>query len=140
VPDAGLAPNCCYNPDPYLQQVNGRTGDRYYGLQQNSGRVDGLFMNFVEGTSLSSAKAQILAEFPPDAHLVWFADMPTCAQGGVASPTLDKLLAGDPTQFTYVIQLDTAQPDGTFIVDPTNIDGGLIQLAGALTAAGSPGC
>lgn len=141
--DSGLAPGCCYSPDPSLPQVNGHVGYRYFAVQHSNGRVLDYEMDLHPGTSSAEAKAEVLREFPPDATVLWFAVKASCAQMEIQSAALGKALAvpaiGDPAGEGSV-ELNTVHADGTSSYDARNINELIVSLGSYATAADSPAC
>jgi len=66
--------------------------DRYYAVNALGGHVTNYSERFAAGTSLASAEAQAMREFPNDARVLWPATKDACTQMGVTSARLGTAL------------------------------------------------
>ena len=91
VADDRFDPGAAYDPDPSLARGGDeRFDDRYSGVDHTGGTVENYEMRFPPSTGVQEATQFVLAsEFPPDAKVVWFRRLGTCAQMFVYSKTVD---------------------------------------------------
>jgi hypothetical protein len=85
--DRKYAPGAVYNPDP-----SAPSGAQYDGVLHEAGRVLQYDLRF-PNESITSAKAKVAQELPPDAHRVAFSVKDTCAFELFRSAKLGRALA-----------------------------------------------
>lgn len=121
--DNGAAP-WCYDPMPGLA---GRFPCRYGLPSTQGGRVNGYEVFLRPHTSARTALGFAMAQFPPDARLVWTQITPGCQSVEVTSPSLTRAFGwvrtgGAPYRLRdWLVRFQTAPPiwyEGPPLVPP----------------------
>lgn len=144
--DHRWARGCCYNDDPQLAPVNGKADPpRYYALTQSHGVLTSYEMRLEPGTTIEQARLKAAAEFPADVAVVWYRVADSCAEESVTSALVQRNLVSsgyatpsDPPY--YLVEFDTANPDGTSAFDAKNINDMILNSVGSATVADALAC
>jgi hypothetical protein len=142
--DHRFAAGSSYDPNPALADPSDPSrNDKYYAVAHQSGHVIGFSTRYTLGTTIDAAKTTALAEFPPDATVVWSTSNDTCAQMQVRSPTLRAALSagyGDPTggvAIAFYTNAAATQP-GSYRAD--NIRDAIFLAVDEATPSDAPAC
>lgn len=91
-PDTAYPPGLVFDPDPSLPRDGGREGARYVAVAPIGGRITDYTVNFPATGNATAVERALLAEFAPDAYVLWDQDMPGCVMAEVVSATVHRVL------------------------------------------------
>ena len=134
--DQGPGTTCTSGPVCFGASIKNDEGDLYQftGVSITGGIVDGYTQAFLPGTTLASAKSQILQWMPTDAKMTAVTidrNGGSCAMVNISSPTLAKLFSapkiGDP-QGVVGIELGYIDANLNPVYNPDNVQHAVLSV------------
>lgn len=126
--DTNYAHEAAYDTNPSLPENDGHPGDEYTDVKHGDGHVTGYEYHF-QSESATEARSAILAEqFPPDATVVGYKELATCAVMLVKSAAVAPLLGLPEGTPVAQLELETGSEASGHeeTLDPSSVDGALI--------------
>jgi hypothetical protein len=133
------------DPSPALTLADRRRyADVYTDVVHRHGRVVGYTVRILPGNAAEpAARRQVLGEFPSDAVVRWLVRKAACAQLGVQSARLGRVLSsrafGD-SRGMVLAELESVAPDGTNTYSPRRVTDAILSLGPGSGAASARGC